>query len=128
MKDLNRVLEQLKQRKDRSAWSKGVTAYAVELLEEVTDSASRGWINLEDISNSRTLEKALLNGAGNWHEFLWGGCSLIFDCDIAWRLCTKSEMKKTDNGRRKPNASEEWLDTQARALFQAFDLVCSYAF
>jgi hypothetical protein len=28
-------------------------------------------------------------------------------------------LKKTRNGEKKPNGNEEWLDVQARALFQA---------
>lgn len=29
------------------------------------------------------------------------------------------ENRKDRNGERRPNSQEEWLDTQARALFQA---------
>lgn len=35
------------------------------------------------------------------------------------RLCTPSELRRTHNGERRPNSREEWLDTQARALYQA---------
>ena len=49
--------------------------------------------------------------------------SLIYNEDIAERLCTPSELKKTRHGERRPNAREEWLDTQARALFQAYNLI-----
>lgn len=128
MKDFEKVLAELQERKDRSAWAKGVTAYAVELVEEITDAAKRGWIDLEELDTRRNLEEALLDGAKDWKEYSWGGCSLIFDCDIARRLCTKSEMKKTDNGRRRPNGTEEWLDVQARALWQASNLICTIAF
>jgi hypothetical protein len=61
-----------------------------------------------------------LNGAKDWSQYSWGGCSLIYDAAIARRLCTPSELKKTRNGERRPNSNEEWLDTQARALNQAF--------
>lgn len=61
----------------------------------------------------------MLNGADSWIQYSWGGCSLIYDGDIAERLCSPSELKKTRNGERKPNGNEEWLDTQARALYQA---------
>lgn len=47
------------------------------------------------------------------------GYSLVFDEDIARRLCTKSELLWSDNGRRAPNKNEQWLDVQARALYQA---------
>lgn len=44
---------------------------------------------------------------------------MIYNADIAERLCCPSELKKTRNGERRPNNREEWLDTQARALYQA---------
>ena len=61
----------------------------------------------------------LLNGADSWGQYSWGGCSLIYNGDIAERLCSPSEFKKCREGERRPNAREEWLDTQARALYQA---------
>jgi len=69
-----------------------------------------------DILQKRYL---MLNGAQNWYQYSWGGCSLIYDRDIAERLCTPSELKRTKNGERRPNQNEEWLDVQARALRQA---------
>ena len=44
----------------RSAWARGVKAYAVELVDGLNDSA--------DLSNERLLEKELLNGAANPSE------------------------------------------------------------
>lgn len=64
-------------------------------------------------------EADLLNGASNWSQYSWGGCSLIYDRDIAERTCNPSELKKTRNCERKPNSRKEYLDVQARALFQA---------
>ena len=69
---------------------------------------------------------ALLNGAKDWSQYSWGGCSLIYDPDIASRLCCPSELKKTRNGERRPNSREEWLDVQARALYQAANRVYRY--
>ena len=65
----------------------------------------------------------LLNGADDWKQYSWGGCSFIYDGQIAENLATPSELKRTDDGRLKPNKNEEWLDTQARALYQAFRLI-----
>lgn len=105
----NLIIQELENKKNRSAWDKGVNLYAIELIE-----------NLETVpTNTKELETILLNGADSWEQFSWGGCSLIYDRDIAERLCTLSELKKTRNGERRPNSREEWLDTQARALFQA---------
>jgi hypothetical protein len=55
----------------------------------------------------------------SWNDYSWCGSSLIYNGDIAARLCCPSELKKTREGERRPNANEQWLDTQARALYQA---------
>ena len=109
----------------RSAWQNGVTAYAFELLASLKEAIDGGYFDSEDIAAPRIVERALLNGADNWKQYSYGGCALIYDVDIAARLCNKSELKKTDNGRKAPNNRETWLDVQARALFQAAALVTS---
>ncbi|MEE0146226.1 MAG: hypothetical protein UEP80_07630 [Senegalimassilia anaerobia] len=102
----------LESRKDRSAWDRGVTTYAVELVETIEADAI-AWANWGE------AEKAMLNGAKYWKQYSYGGCSLVYDCDIAERLCTPSELKKKRGGELPPNSGEEWLDVQARALYQA---------
>ena len=86
-------------------------------------NAEHGYIDADVFSNSRTLREALLNGADNWNQYSYGGCSLIYDGDIAERLCNPSELKKTRNGERNPNSRETWLDVQARALGKASYLI-----
>ena len=98
-----------------SAWGRGVHAYASELVESLDDSA--------DLSNETLLHKALLNGASDWQQYSDGGCALIYDSDIAERVCSPSELKRVRGGERQPNARETWLDCQARALSQAAFLV-----
>lgn len=120
---LAKVKQTLEQRKDRSAWDKGVTVYALELVEQLTEAAEGGYIDPADLMAPRMLRKALLNGADDWSAYSWGGSSLIYNSDIAARLCCPSELKRTHNGQRRPNSREEWLDTQARALFQAANRV-----
>ena len=95
----------------RSAWSKGVHAYAVELVESLAES--------DDLSNETLLRKALLNGADNWQQYSEGGCALIYDADIAERVCSASELKRAKGGECRPNSRETWIDCQARALGQA---------
>lgn len=112
------IEKELENRKDRSAWNKGVTGYALELLDG---------LDRETYENKDELKKALLNGADSWEAYSWGGCSEIYNKDIAARLCTPSELKKTKNGERRPNAAEEWLDVQARALFQACNRIIKAA-
>lgn len=113
----NQIIEILENKKYRSAWDKGVNVYALELVEELQEYIDYQKIDLP--TDTKELEKILLNGASNWSEYSWGGSGLIYDGDIAERLCTPSELKKTKNGERRPNKNEEWLDTQARALYQA---------
>lgn len=96
-------------RRDRSAWDRGVTAYALDMLEG---------LEIEELT-ARTVERTLLDGAPSWHDYSWGGCALIYDADIAERLCCPSELRRTRNGTRRPSAAEEWLDVQARACQQA---------
>ena len=99
----------------RSAWSRGVKAYAVELVESIDSSA--------DLANEVMLQKALLNGASSWREYSEGGCALIYDADICERLCPPSELKRTKWGMRAPNSRETWIECQARALWQAMRLI-----
>lgn len=122
-KRLTELLADLSTYSPRSAWQKGVKAYAAELLESLAEAIEGGYFDPDDIDAPKMLHNALLNGAPNWLEYSWGGCSLIYDGDIARRLCTPSELKRTDHGRRDPNKTERWLDTQARALRQACDLI-----
>lgn len=110
-------------RKTRGAWSAGVNEYAHELIDGLQEAIEDGYFALDDLEAPRLVEKALLNGAGDWSTYSWGGCSLIYNGQIARRLCNPSELKKTDNGRKDPNPREQWLDTQARALFQAAQIV-----
>lgn len=103
------IMDALEKEKARSAWKAGVILYAFDILD-----------NME---NGEVTEKNLLNGAKNWKQYSYGGCALIYDEDICRRLCTPSEIKKTHNGERRPNKQENWIDVQARALFQAARLI-----
>lgn len=106
-------------RKCRSAWGRGVMQYAEELTAELAENMNGGYITLEQLTTAEGRKKALLNGAENWRQYSYGGSSLIYDYDIAERLCNPSELKKTRGGERNPNSRETWLDCQARALSQA---------
>lgn len=94
----------------KSFWERGVKEYAVELVEELDNNI---------IINKHNI----LNGAQDFSQFSYSGLTLIYDEDIATRLCTPSELKKKKNGKLLPNAYENWLDVQARALYQAFELI-----
>lgn len=109
------LINTLENRKDRSAWDKGVTLYAIELIESMYDVDDEE----ELVKNENICKQILLNGANDWSQYSYGGSSLVYDCDIAERLCCPSELKKVCGGDRNPNRYETWLDVQARALNQA---------
>jgi hypothetical protein len=133
MKTIKELQQAIEQKKTRSAWDNGVKEYALELLEKFEEGleyTEQQNLQLPDDAPETVFdlnEENLLNGAKNWKEYSWGGCSSIYDWDIANRLCSPSELTKTHNGERKPNKSEEWLDTQARALYQAAAMILRIA-
>lgn len=107
-----------------SAWGRGVKKYALDILDDLKQIADYEGEPLQlDGANFEQFENVALNGAENWQEFSRGGLALIYDGDIAKRLCTKTELKKTSDGEKQPNSRETWLDVQARALYQAARLV-----
>jgi hypothetical protein len=117
--ELAEVKKALEDTKARSAWDKGVKEYALEIADTIDEAVKE----CGSVWNLKQMEEYALNGARNWHEYSWGGCSLIYDSDIAERLCTASELKRTSHGEKQPNSREEWLDVQARALSQAFNMI-----
>ena len=98
--------------KRRSAWERGVKEYALEMIESAEVPLTK--------ENAKAV---LLNGADSWAHYSEGGCALIYDADIAERLCSPSELKRVRGGDRQPNSRETWLDVQARALFQAYNFI-----
>ena len=124
--NMTKLYQSIESEKQRSAWDKGVTEYALELVEQLAEQIDGGYFDELELGNTKAVKIALLNGAKDWNQYSWGGCSLIYDCSIAKRLCCPSELRKTHNGERRPNSKEEWLDTQARALTQAANRVCRH--
>ena len=112
---IKELIKKLENQKPRSKWDKGVVNYSVMILEKIQDDHDHisGDISFQE------LETLLLNGAESWVKYSWGGNALINNEDIAKMLSTPYELKKTCNGKKRPNRREEWLDTQARALLQA---------
>ncbi len=119
MKTIQQIRDAIEKAPARSAWSKGVKLYALELLEELPAE--------QEFYGSPADKKELLNGADDWQQYSEGGCALIYDGDIAERLCSPSEYKRTKEGQNPPNARESWLDVQARALYQAAALILRLA-
>lgn len=114
---LKTALEAMENRTDRSAWNRGVTVYARELLADVVKSIEGAYCAAPQTRTE--FCRIARNGAGTWREYSYGACALVYDSDIAERLCTPSEIKKKRGGELNPNSNETWLDVQARALDQA---------
>ena len=110
------LLNTVKTKKARSKWRRGVLDYTEELLEALDEQ-----IDFEKRApkSAEELEEMLLCGAESWNAYSYGGCALIYNVDIAKRLCSPSELNRCKNGLRDPNRWENWCDVQARALTQA---------
>ena len=116
---LIRAMDCIERRRLRSAWDKGVRSYSHELLGNLFYWTMQGHY-LDGIAEA---EEKALQGAASWEQYSRGGCSLVANEDIAEMLCTPSELKRCKGGLRKPNSNEDWLDVQARALFQAWEIL-----
>lgn len=109
----------------RGAWSKGIVEYMNELVEDTIEGYGEDY---ELPESTKEFNKLLLSGADTWKDYSYGGSSLIFNDDIAERLSNASELKQTKNGQLPPNKNEEWLDVQARALYQASNELANLVF
>ena len=118
---LNKITSTIEATQPKSAWNKGVKTYALELIETLADNNGKDF----DFVGSKADHKELLNGAQDWKQYSEGGCSLCYNIDIANRLCTPSELKRSHNGQNDPNPRENWIDCQSRALYQAEQLILS---
>lgn len=83
MKAYNEIKKELEARKDRSAWNKGVTVYALELLEEYQERAA---YEGREAADRAEFKAWLLNGADSWESYSYGGCSLMDNSMIASAL------------------------------------------
>lgn len=104
------------QPKRASAWRRGVIAEAMDMLDNAEE-----W---GDTLPTTGVRKYLLNGAESASQYAYGGCSLIYDADIAERYCTPSELRRTRGGELDPSSDETWLDVEARGVESA---VCTIA-
>lgn len=122
----NVIIDELKkeQQKQRSKWAKGVYEIAIDRIEEMDSNQYITWYNLLNGALFAGLEENHKNIWSACKDYSWGGCYLIYDEDIANLLATHSEAyTKAGNLKDKPNKMEEWLDVQARAIYQAFRIL-----
>lgn len=97
----------------RSAWSRGVRAYALDLLDNIEEMSNYG----EYLAIS---EEVALNGAGCWSNYAAGGCGLVYTSAILDRLCTASELRRLSRSSR---CDIDAIELEGRALFQAWRLI-----
>ena len=119
MKEMQKIRERLEAFRARSAWDKGVKEIAKGLLDKYEEI-----VRYREGSDPLT-EKIVLNDANSWEQYCYGGCAMISDREIAKTLCTPSELRRTDHGRKAPNLHETWMDVQIRAHIQAWTLIKS---
>ena len=112
--ELRKLVEEIP---NTSAWKRGVKEYAYELLDNLEEKA-QSYERLP--KNEKELESWLLKGARNWEDYSWRGYSLIYDSQIAERLCTPSELKKKEGGKLAPSRYKTWFDEQSEALCHAY--------
>lgn len=122
MKEMQKIRERLAATKPRSAWDKGVKEIAEGLLDKYEEIVQyrEGSYPVPPLT-----EKTVLNGANSWEQYCYGGCAMIYNREIAETLCTPSELRRTDHGRKAPNSRETWMDVQVRAHVQAWALIKS---
>ena len=108
----------------KAKWDRAVHSDALELLERVLDDNYKP----KEVASFAELKKLMLRGAENWKRFCTGGFGLISNEEIAEHYATPSEIKSrrhSDGELGNPNSREDWMDLQARGLFQAEELIKS---
>ena len=129
------------QKPARSHWERAVIADAIDMLhdaiEELRDTPEEAPRDLTALTaNLLHVSVSTLKSWGGddghngirsvyrcAHKSSWGGSHLCYNYDIARHYCTPSELKRTRDGERRPNAREDWLDVQARAIYQALSKI-----
>ena len=104
-------IDRLKLRK--SAWNNGLKQY----MHNFIDYDNILFDKLVKSKNFDEFEQILLNGANNWTQHSWSGCSLCYNYDILERLYPASIIKRYQNCSMVNGM--ELLDIQAKALNQA---------
>ena len=78
-----------------------------------------------DANEDITQESQLLNGSGSWQDYSYDGKALTSDEEIAARLCSPSEFIEYEGGKLSPSTYHDWRYVQAKALFDAADIIMS---
>lgn len=102
----------------RSAWSRGVRAYALDLIDNIEELSNYEFNNCGEYL--AISEEVALNGAGCWSNYAAGGCGLVYTSAILERLCTASELHRLNRSSR---SDIDAIEIEGRALFQAWRLI-----
>lgn len=113
-KNIQAVANEVNNTKTRSAWSKGVKAYALGILANFEEWQKFNEVNGESVPELD--ERTALNGADNWRHWAEGASGLADSYAILCRLCPPSEVKKGVRG-------IDWLEVEARAAHQAWRMI-----
>lgn len=110
------IRSELETRKDRSAYARGVTAYALDILDELEEAAKfYGDLPWGDYD---AMKARALNGASSWSDYSAGGCALVDNSDIVERLCPPYMIRRWYETSRLDGV--DWLAEQTRALTGAW--------
>lgn len=131
MATIKELRNKLEKHKATSAWDKGVKDYAEWMIDRLEENGATSWNgNKNDLKSADYKWEYERNPRRidfeDWKEESYNGSWDVYDGDIAKTLSTPSELKRLrykEGGWKKPNAREEWLDVQARALYQAANLL-----
>lgn len=122
--NIQAVTNEVMNNKTRSAWDKGVKAYALDILANFEEWQK--FNESEGLECPELDERTALNGASDWDAWSYGGCGLVYDSVIAERLCTPSEIRKLQyktGAMKQPAPCTNWLDIEARAARQAWRMI-----
>lgn len=122
--NIQAVINEVEKAKARSAWNRGVKAYALDILASFEES--RQWCEENGESVPELDEVTALNGASDWSAWAYGGCGLVYDSVITERLCTPSELRKLQyktGAMKQPAPCTNWIDIEARAARQAWRMI-----
>lgn len=119
--DVKRLVEEAEKlsRTERSCWSRGVASLVRDYAEDVLREHDG------ETATIKEFDQLWNCGAETLRDAVYGGCFDIWNYDIAKRLCTPSEFKRTKEGMREPNRRETWLDVEYRAICRAVCLAWS---
>lgn len=67
MRTIEEIRKELENRQVRSAWDKGVTEYALDLLDNLKEY--RDYDHRDHKVDAAAVEKEMLNGASDWKQY-----------------------------------------------------------